>query len=133
MAPGVTFAARCIVAAAIGMTPIEEVQVPSLPDGAAGGAAQRDSFGFAVHRCHSRPGDRTAASISVHAALKHELALEEAAGDPRNSISPASPAERPIRSDSFGLDRRVPSRVARSLRQPMAGSCLPVITLEQLS
>ena len=90
MAPGVTFAARCIVAAAIGMTPIEEVQVPSLSDGAAGGAAQRDSFGFAVHRCHSRPGDRTAASISVHAALKYELAFEEAAGDPRNSISPAS-------------------------------------------
>jgi hypothetical protein len=57
---------------------------------AAGGAAQRDSFGFAVHGFHSRPGDRTAASISVHAALKYELGLEEAAGDPRNSISPAS-------------------------------------------
>jgi hypothetical protein len=56
---------------------------------AAGGAAQRDSFGFAVHGFHSRPGDRTAASISVHAALKYELGLEEAAGDPRNSISPA--------------------------------------------
>jgi hypothetical protein len=100
---------------------------------AAGGAAQRDSFGFAVHGCHSRPGDRTAASISVRAALKHELALEEAAGDRRNAISTGLPAERPIRSDSFALDRRVPSGVARSSRQPMAGSCLPVIKLEQLS
>jgi len=63
-----------------------------------------------------------------------ELAVEEAAGDWRNSISPAS-RRNEIRSASFGmvLDRRVPSRVACSSSQPRAGSCLPIVKLEQLS
>jgi hypothetical protein len=63
-----------------------------------------------------------------------ELAVEEAPGDWRNSISPAS-RRNAIHSASFGmvLNRRVPSRVACSSRQPRAGSCLTVVKLEQLS
>jgi hypothetical protein len=63
-----------------------------------------------------------------------ELTVEEAAGDWRNSISPAS-RRNAIHSASFDmvLNRGVPSRVACSSGHPRAGSCLPVVKLEQLS
>jgi hypothetical protein len=73
MAIGVTFAACRIVAAAIGTTPIEKVQVPSSPDGAAGGATiARAASAFALQAVAAARNSNSGVtlSISVHAALK---------------------------------------------------------------